>query len=165
MKRGLLFSLLFLLTFVGGLACGAFGVYRMINLTRGNFGDVYIWQTEKYAAYLEGVPAAPAPCDPMRRWVSSDFVSGLLAAAPAEKATSIAGNRERLHRLARDKINDEMFRCAWHDPEVVELSRQYVQCLAKNAPATVQLQACLDSVQAAYKPPNIPGMHEAGNGQ
>lgn len=151
MKRTLTLSLLFLLTFVGGLACGAFGVYRMTNLTRSNLGDMHIWYIANYAHYLEKTPPSPAACDPMRKWVSTDLVTSLLTAAPAAEATDIPGNRERLHRLAKEKISDEMLRCAWQGSEQIALSRDYVRCLASNNPASPELKTCLDRAATEYE--------------
>ncbi|PJK10826.1 hypothetical protein CO614_08540 [Lysobacteraceae bacterium NML120232] len=120
--------------------------------THGDVADIQLTQIQKHIHYLSEAPAYPAPCDPVRKWVSLDFVLSLITATDYYDTYAIKGNKERLHELTRTKITEEMFRCAGQSDPLVVLGRQYAQCLAQNEPQSQILKACIKQAQSSYTP-------------
>ncbi len=151
MKRKILLTLLFLAT----LAIGAFGgVMGMLWATlevRGDVADVHLHYMEKYALYLDKVPPSPAVCEDIRKWVSHDLAMSTISVIRYYDTFAIDGSRERLHRLAEKKLNEEMFRCAGTSDPLIGLSWKYAQCLAHTRPESQELKACLDQAATEYE--------------
>lgn len=152
MKRRAWKFLSYILIFSTGLLAGVLGWHWLTLKARGDVADIHLAQIQKHMHYLNEAPAYPTPCDPVRKWVSLDFVLSLITATDHYDAYAIAGNRERMHQLAKTKMTGEMFRCAGQSDPLVVLGQQYAQCLAQNAPQSHTLKACIKQAQSTYTP-------------